>query len=178
MTDQAKVQSTLGGRVAPPAVTSLLREGEQVIRVARISQGIYWKTIFVAILAVVLLLTAFPLGVLLSIVAFFMFSLATLYRHFLLLVLTNSRIFLRHGIIRVDLIQIRHSRVESVETERTIPGMIMGYAAVVIYGTGSRRTAIPFIADALEFRNELDEILNKYDEDMIPDHKSDSKEDK
>ena len=103
-------------------------------------------------------------GIFLAGVAVLMFIIASLYKHFLLLVLTDKRVFLRYGILRVDTIQIRHSRIESVETEKTIMGQILGYAAVVIYGTGSRRTAIPFIADALEFRNELDERLNQYEE--------------
>ena len=154
-----------------PVIQSMLREGEDVIRIAKIHPGIYWKTVIVAIFALLLFITPplQPLGFLLGVVALIMFLLATLYRHFLLLALTNKRVFLRHGIIRVDMIQIRHSRVESVETERTIMGGILGYAAVVIYGTGSRRTAIPFISDALEFRNELDEFIAQYEETIKKD---------
>lgn len=146
-------------------IQALLKDDERVVRVAQIHWGIYWKSFAVAVIAVLLLLTpAYVLGYYLGFVAFVMFGFAWLYKRFLMLVLTDTRVFLRHGIIRVDTIQIRHSRIESVETERTIMGQILGYAAVVIYGTGSRRTAIPFIADALEFRNELDELLSEYEE--------------
>ena len=149
-----------------PAVQDLLRPEERVIRIAKIHWGIYWKSTFTGIVALLLLINpaVFPLGVFMSFVTVIMFAFATLYKHFLLLVLTDKRVFLRHGIVRLDMIQIRHSRIESVETERTIPGMILGFAALVIYGTGSRRTAIPFIADALEFRNELDEMLSAYED--------------
>lgn len=148
-----------------PEIQALLKEGETVIRVASIHRGIYWKSLAVGILTLILLFTPlFNLGVFFALVTVIMFAIATLYRHYLLLVLTDSRVFLRHGILRVDTIQIRHSRIESVETERTIMGQILGYASVVIFGTGSRMTAIPFIADALEFRNELDERLSAYED--------------
>ncbi|MCB9991297.1 MAG: PH domain-containing protein [Rhodospirillales bacterium] len=148
-----------------PAIQSLIKPDEKVIRVATIHPGIYWKTVCVAILAFLLILTPVRnLGFFLAFVALVMYVLASMYKKFLVLVLTDKRVFLRHGILRVDTIQIRHSRIESVETERTITGQLLGYAAVVIYGTGSRRTAIPFIADALEFRNELDEMLAEYEE--------------
>ncbi len=163
----ARPQSTMGGMIVPSVVKELLRKDEQVLRVAQIHRGIYWKTAFVGALTLFLLFTPlFNLGVFLALVTVIMFTIATLYKHFLLLVLTNRRVFLRYGIVRVDTIQIRHSRIESVETERTIMGQILGYAAVVIYGTGSRTTAIPFIADALEFRNELDEMLSAYEDSV------------
>lgn len=149
----------------PPAVQSLLRDGEKVLRVATIHWGIYWKAAFTGFITLLMLLSPlFNLGIFFALVTFVMFVFATLYKYFLLLVLTDKRVFLRHGILRVDTIQIRHSRIESVETERTIMGQILSYAAVVIYGTGSRRTAIPYIADALEFRNDLDEMLSAYEE--------------
>ena len=131
-------------RQIDPAILSLIKEDEKIIRVAQIHWGIYWKTMAVAVIALLMLISPlFNLGVFMAFVAFVMFTLATLYKNFLLLVLTDKRVFLRYGIIRVDTIQIRHSRIESVETERTIMGQLLGYAAVVIYGTGSRRTAIP-----------------------------------
>lgn len=166
MKKKSGIQSTAGASALPTGIASLLREDEKIIRVATIHWGIYWKAFAFGLLTLYMLLSPFffHLGIFFSLIVVVMFSLATLYKHFLLLILTDKRVFLRHGILRVDTIQIRHSRIESVETERTIMGQLLGYAAVVIYGTGSRRTAIPFIADALAFRNELDEMLNKYEE--------------
>lgn len=153
-------------RATAEGIKALLHDDEHIIRVATIHPGIYWKTCAMGVLTFILIIYPFTfnLGVFAALVTLVMFSLATLYKHFLLLALTNKRVFLRHGIIRVDTIQIRHSRIESVETERTIMGQILGYASVVIFGTGSRNTAIPFIADALAFRNELDECLNLYED--------------
>lgn len=153
-------------KTAPPQVSQLLQPEEKILRIASIHPGIYWKAAAVGLMAVPLLLSPFlfRLGVLLAVVAAIMATLATLYRGALMLVLTDKRVFLRHGILRVDMVQIRHSRIESVETERTIMGQILGYATVVITGTGSRVSAIPYIADALPFRNELDDMISRYEE--------------
>ncbi len=145
---------------------ALLKGDEKLMRVARIHWGIYWKTIATGLLALWLLSSPilFNLGVFLCVVSVIMFGFATLYKRFLLLALTDQRVFLRHGIISLDSIQIRHSRIESVETKRTPMGMLLGYASVVIYGTGSRIQTIPFVGDALAFRNELDQMLSNYEE--------------
>ena len=166
MTNKGKATGGAGAPILPPEIKSMMQPEEKIIRVATIHWGIYWKSAVFGVLTLILLLNPFfvHLGMFFSLVVLVMASTATLYRHYLLLVLTDRRVFLRHGILRVDTIQIRHSRIESVETERTIMGQMLGYAAVVIYGTGSRRTAIPFIADALQFRNELDAMLEHYEE--------------
>ncbi len=157
--------SGVSAPLLPPEVQSLLRGDEKVLRFASIHWGIYWKSAFCGVITLLMLFSPlFNLGVFFALVTVIMLTFATMYKHFLLLALTDKRVFLRHGILRVDTIQIRHSRIESVETERTIMGQLLGYAAVVIYGTGSRRTAIPYIADALEFRNELDEMLSAYED--------------
>lgn len=160
-----KAQTKTGlKQAADQGYKTLLRPDEKVLRVAKIHPGIYWKSVAVGLVTVLMLLSPmFNLGIFMALVTLVMFTIAELYKRFLLLVLTDQRVFLRYGILRVDTIQIRHSKIESVETGRTIMGQILGYASVVIYGTGSRRTAIPFIADALEFRNELDEMLSAYD---------------
>lgn len=153
-----------------PSVLAILKDDEKILRVAKIHSGIYWKSIAVGIIAIVMLFgPLFNLGVFMCLVTLILFTIATLYKHYLLLVLTDKRVLLRHGILRVDTIQIRHSRIESVETERTIMGQILGYASVVVYGTGSRITAIPFIADALEFRVEMDERLGAYEDKVTGD---------
>ena len=81
----------------------------------------------------------------------------------LLLALTDERVIIRHGIINLDTIELPHSRIESVELARTIMARLLGYSTVMITGTGSRRTAVPFIADAHLFRAALDDILIQRD---------------
>lgn len=153
------------------ALQSILMPDEKVLRIAQISPGIYWKGFVVLILAVILMITGalFNLGLFLLFVSVIMLSIAYLTRYFLLLAATDKRVIIRHGIINLDTIQFRYTKLESVELSRTLIGQVLGYASVVITGTGSRITVVPFIADASRFRAELNKILFEQDEKATAD---------
>ncbi len=161
-----------GGRIenttatGEEALQSILMPGEKIMRIAQISPGIYWKGFAVLLLAVILLFsgTLFNLGLFFLFISVLMLSVSYLTRYFLLLAATDKRIIIRHGILNLDTIQFRYSKLESVELSRTIIGQILGYASVVITGTGSRVTVIPFIADASRFRQELNKVLFEQDD--------------
>ena len=71
---------------------------------------------------------------------------------------------LRYGIIKLEVVQIHHRKIESVELGWTILGQILGYASVMITGTGSRVSVIPWIANAPQFRKELEAIVLEIEE--------------
>ncbi|MCM2344061.1 MAG: PH domain-containing protein [Alphaproteobacteria bacterium] len=146
------------------ALESILMPDEKVLRVATISPGIYWKGVVVFVLAALVMIKAFALGLFLMFVSVLMLAVSYLTRYFLLLAATDKRVIIRHGIINLDTIQFRYTKLESVELSRTIIGQLLGYASVVITGTGSRVTVVPFIADASKFRAELNKILFEQDE--------------
>ena len=138
---------------------SMLTPDERVIYHAAISPGIYWKGIGMLAIALLALIKAFNLGVFLLIVTAIILTIAHLTKHFLLLAATNKRIIMRAGIMNLDVIQLRYSKVESVEVAWTIIGQFLGYATVVITGTGSRVIMIPFVADAQQFREAVNQQL-------------------
>ncbi len=147
------------------ALQSILMPDEKVLRIAQISPGIYWKGVVVFIFSLIVMTTfAFNLGLFFMFVSVLMLAVSYLTRYFLLLAATDKRIIIRHGIINLDTIQFRYTKLESVELSRTIIGQILGYASVVITGTGSRITVVPFIANASQFREELNKILFEQDE--------------
>lgn len=146
------------------AVKSMLLPDEKLVRVVTISAGIYWKGLAVLVFAVLLFLKWPPLGILFLIVSGLMLLIAYLTKHFLLLAATDKRILMRSGIINLDIIQLRYSKIESVELAWTLIGQFLGYASVVITGTGQRVTIIPFVADAVAFREEMSAILLAKDE--------------
>ena len=148
----------------PEAMESILMPGEKVLRIAAISPGIYWKGIAVFVLSILVMMKALALGGFLMFVSLVMLGVAHATKYFLLLAATDKRVVIRHGIINLDTIQFRYTKLESVELSRTIIGQILGYASVVITGTGSRITVIPFIADASKFRAELNKILFAQDD--------------
>jgi uncharacterized membrane protein YdbT with pleckstrin-like domain len=136
-----------------------LREGETVLVRGVISQAIFWKAAGILMIAVLISIVAPPLGVFLSFVAFLTASYELLLKKFLLLVVTNERIFIRSGLIKTDTVQVRLERVESVEIQRTLSGYLLGYGTVVLTGTGTRFSFIPYLANAAEIRNVIDDLL-------------------
>lgn len=149
---------------AQKILTSMLMEDEKMLRVAAISPGIYWKGLTILVIAILLFLKWPPLGILLLVVSGLMLLIAYLTKHFLLLAATDKRVFIRSGIINLDVIQMRYSKIESVELAWTLMGQFLGYASVVITGTGNRVTIIPFVADGIQFREVMTKILLEKDD--------------
>lgn len=73
------------------------------------------------------------------------------------LILTDKRIFARYGFFERDLMQFRHDRIESIHLERPFIGQLLGYATVVIRGTGSGVIPIPFIQNGSSFVRQYEE---------------------
>ena len=99
------------------------------------------------------------MGAFLGFVSLLVFGYAFLLRSFLLLIVTNQRVFFRSGLIKVDTVQLRLDKIESVEIQRTLVGHALGYGTVLLTGTGSRLAFIPFLSNAAEIRNVIDELL-------------------
>jgi len=146
---------------------SSLRDGEAVLIKGRISNGIFWKAIVILCIALLLGLVAKPLGIFLTIISLLTFVYEFMLQKFLLLIVTNERIFFRSGFIKVDTVQVRLERVESVEIQRTITGQILGYGTVVLTGTGSRYSFIPYLSNAASVRNVIDELLYQREKKII-----------
>ncbi len=156
-------QQALSGYKAP----AFLLEGETMLVQGRVHPAIYWKAVAVLGLAVVLLFKAFALGMFLAFVSAVMFFLASLTQRYLVLILTDKRVIIRSGIAFVELIEIRHSQIESVELFYTLPGQFFRYASVVVSGTGRRSVMVPYMENAVEFRRALEEILIKRDDAAV-----------
>jgi hypothetical protein len=148
------------------AIEAMLRPDEKLVRVARISQAIYWKGIVVFLLAGLLLMNVFlhNLGILLMIVALIILANAYLTRYYLMLVLTDKRVLIRKGILNLDTLQMRLNKIESVELEWSPMGRILQYSVVVVTGTGSRVSSVPFVADGPAFRKQMDDMLYALEE--------------
>lgn len=140
-----------------------LHEGEKIVIRGAVSDAIFWKAFGVFLIAICFALIAIPLGIFLGLVALLTFFYAALLKKFLLLIVTNERIFFRSGLLKVDTVQVRLDRVESVEIQRTIMGQFLSYGTVVLTGIGSRYSFIPYLANAAELRNVIDELLYQRD---------------
>lgn len=146
-----------------------LREGETVLASSVISLGIYWKAIAVFVFALILLILSFglyPLTIFLTLIAGLMFLFAYIQKSILTLVVTNQRIFIRAGAIKIDTVQIRVERIESVEVQKTLVGYFLGYGTVIITGVGNQFAFIPFVENSAQIRNALDEVLYERDKNL------------
>lgn len=158
MSDKEVVSGKGKRRRARQGVESALVDGEKVVETAEIHPGIYWQSVAVFILAILVSFVAMELGIFLAVVSVLMFAYNTLKKEILLLVLTNKRIFVRYGILQVDLVDINFSKIESIELERMPTGYIMGYANVVIMGTGQRYITIPYVANGPAIRQAYNQL--------------------
>ncbi len=138
-----------------------LREGEKMLAAGDISAGIFWKSFAIALIALCIGLFAWQLGAFLFAVALVMFLVASLTKRFLLLALTDYRVLVRYGIMNLETLQIRFDSLESAEVHTTLMGQFLGYGNIVLTGNGTRRIIIPFVSNAVYFRDKLDQILYK-----------------
>lgn len=135
-----------------------LLPGEKVMAQAEIHNGIYWKAIAVFIIALIFaLLVHVTLGIVIALFGLGLVTTAILKKEILMLVVTNKRIFVRYGILQVDVVDMHFDKIESVELQRMIPGYVMGYSNVIIMGTGNRFIIIPYVANGIEIRRTFNE---------------------
>lgn len=148
-------------RKTPPIPVRLV-EGEELLRTAVIHPGIFWKSVVVLVIGLIVLPLVTVLGIMILIVGALMAGIAWLAQGCLGMILTNRRVIIRRGMpLWFETVELRLSQIESVELMRMLPGALMGYGTVIITGTGSRVTGIPYVADAAGFRAVLDELLVK-----------------
>ena len=158
-------KSASGGRVKPILdnknndITDMLVKGEKIVAEGQIHIGIYWQSAIVLAFAVFMaLFVIFELGALLAVVAVLMFAYNAIRQSILMLVITNKRVLVRYGLLQIDVVDMRFDKIESLELERMIPGYLMGYANVVIMGTGQRFVSIPYVGNAREIRQIYNQI--------------------
>jgi hypothetical protein len=137
---------------------NMLVKGEEVILRAQIHGALYWRSVAVLLIALVLFLYIPPLSIIAGVAGAIMLCVAVLTQHYLLLVVTNKRVLARYGLLQMDVVDIRLSKIESIDLERMLLGHILGYANVVVAGTGQRIIRIPYIANGEVFRRFYNEM--------------------
>ncbi len=137
----------------------MMVSGEEIILRARLHGAIYWKSIAVLLLALLMFFVIPPFGFLLGAVGVVMLCTAILTQHYLLLAITNKRVLARYGLLQMDVVDIRLSKIESIDLERMLPGHLFGYASVVVAGTGQRLIRVPYIGNAESFRRYYNEMV-------------------
>jgi len=136
-----------------------LLKNEHILAEGRIHGAIYWKTVAVLLIGILVgFFVAKELGILLVVVSVLMGIHATALRAVLMIVVTNRRILARYGLLQIDVVDLQFDKVESIELERMLPGLIFGYGNVVVMGTGQRYIVVPFVANGGNIRRAYNEI--------------------
>ena len=137
---------------------NMLVKGEEVILRAQVHKALYWRSVAVLIVSLLLFFYIKPLAIIAGIVGAVMLCISILTQHYLLLVVTNKRVLARYGLLQMDVVDIRLSKIESIDLERMLLGHIFGYANVVVAGTGMRIIRVPYIANSEVFRRFYNEM--------------------
>lgn len=153
-------------------VESLLLKGEKIIVNCDVHWGIYWKSIAIIIIALLVAIFIPEIGFILLMAGFVGMIHSYIMSRMLLLVLTNKRVLMRYGILQVDVVSMKFRNIESVELERMLPGFLLGYSNVIVMGIGQRFVAIPYLANGVTFRRAFNELTvddgeEEYEEEVI-----------
>ncbi len=153
---------------------SMLLPDEHILKIGKVSGGIYWASAAVLCASVLFMLLMFSFGLAWQLLLLFgaaltikvvvMATVAYLKRYYLLLAVTDKRVIIRVGIINLEIIQMRYAQIESSEVASTIPGRFFGYSSIFISGTGGQTLAVPYIINAAELRDTVIEILSGRDD--------------
>lgn len=80
------------------------------------------------------------------------------------LALTNKKIIAKFGFIRRSTIELNLDKIESISVDQGFLGRIFNFGSVIVRGVGGSHAPIPYIARPLEFRQQVNELLNQKDE--------------
>src|SRR5258708_6073647 len=146
-------------------IDDILQPGEKVLYSTNAHWIVYWKGILAWIVAAALLvlsrstvnesLTLFCLAsaAVVALAALFWTVVAWFHRWTTETDVTNLRVVHKTGFIKRDTFEMSLDKVESVDVSQSIPGRILNYGDVSIFGVGEGNKTISTIASPLEFRN-------------------------
>ncbi len=76
-------------------------------------------------------------------------------------VLTNKRVVAKFGLISRKTVELKNTKVESVQVDQSIVGRMLNFGSIVVSGAGGPQAPIPNISDPLTFRSKLNEMTEE-----------------
>lgn len=74
---------------------------------------------------------------------------------------TNRRVVIKKGLVSRTTIEMLLNKVESIEVSETGLGRMLGYGTIVVIGTGGTPEPFHKVAHTLEFRNRVQQQIEK-----------------
>lgn len=75
--------------------------------------------------------------------------------------ITDQRVILKQGILRINMVQITLSKIESVQLDQTLLGHLLGYGKLILIGIGGSSDILPIMANPGIFQQQLQAQLNQ-----------------
>jgi uncharacterized membrane protein YdbT with pleckstrin-like domain len=147
-------------------VRKVLQPGETIVYSTKLHWIIYWWAIFLIILCIITAGSAWytadnqNLSLALVIVAIIcaLLALSSAFGKFIKrwtteLAITDRRVIYKERLIARRTLEMKRSRVESVDVYQSILGRLLGYGTIRLRGTGGSLEPMPNIDDPLTFRS-------------------------
>jgi uncharacterized membrane protein YdbT with pleckstrin-like domain len=77
------------------------------------------------------------------------------------LAVTNKRVILKTGVLKLKTPEMFLNRIESVEVDQSIAGRVFGFGTIVIRGTGGSLEPFHKVSHPLRFRNQIQEQIGR-----------------
>jgi uncharacterized membrane protein YdbT with pleckstrin-like domain len=74
---------------------------------------------------------------------------------------TNRRVVIKTGLANRKTIEMLLNKVETIEVSETVAGRMFGYGTIVVIGTGGTPEPFQKVAHPLEFRNQVQQQIEK-----------------
>lgn len=83
------------------------------------------------------------------------------------LVITNKRVIAKFGLISRKTVELKNSKVESVQVDQSIMGRLLNFGSIVVSGAGGPQAPIPNISAPLHFRSKLNEMTEEREDRRV-----------
>ena len=171
-------------------IEKILSPNEKILFKARVHYAVIFASIFVFVIAIVLVIYSFPMAVtisyksappptetttrtligstiLCSSIFVFLYSIILAIEALILLLttefaVTNKRIIAKSGFIRIHTLEILLSKVESIDIRQSVLGRILNFGTVTVTGTGGTKQGFKAIAGPMVVRSKVNLIIEKY----------------
>ena len=100
-------------------------------------------------------------GAALLVCALVMIAAGSVRRNATEMAVTNRRVVIKTGLAGRKTIEMLLNKVESIEVSETTFGRMLGYGTIVIIGTGGTSEPFHNVAHPLEFRNQVQQQIEK-----------------
>ncbi len=134
-------------------VDSQLIDDESVVYVAKVHWAAFLKGLVLCVLGFIFDVT--EIGGVLLLIGIVLLIFAAMTYLTTELVITNKRVIAKFGWIRRKTFEQQLDRIEGANLNQSILGRMLGYASILIRGTGGGSTPIPFIAEPDNFKRDL-----------------------